>query len=271
MSDLPDPTLRPLSTRGDYEACVRLQRETWGNGFSDVVPATILMVSQRVGGVSGGAFDADGRLVGFIFGISGVRDGELAHWSDMLAVRPEWRGHGLGRRLKSFQRDTLLGLGIRRAYWSYDPLVARNANLNLNGLGAMVVEHVVDMYGETGSMLHTGLDTDRLLVEWRLDSARVEGALAGRPPTVLEPGPDTPLVERDTPPDTLPMTPWLGIAIPSDIQAVKRDMPAAARDWQRVVRHAFQTYLTGGYRVAGFEPPADGPVGRYILTTEGSP
>ena len=67
--------IRSFDSRADYDACVRLQRETWGEDFVDVVPATILMVSQRVGGVSAGAFDADGRLIGFVFGISGIRDG----------------------------------------------------------------------------------------------------------------------------------------------------------------------------------------------------
>jgi predicted GNAT superfamily acetyltransferase len=270
MTDVSQLTLRALDTRADYQACVRLQRDTWGDDFTDVVPATILMVSQRVGGISGGAFNADGRLVGFVFGVSGVRDGALSHWSDMLAVPPELRGQGLGKRLKAYQRDALLALGIRRAHWSYDPLVARNANLNLNGLGAVVVDYVVNMYGDTGSTLHIGLDTDRLVVEWRLDSPGVENALANCPAGVPAPA-ETPVVDRDTPLDALPRSPWLRVTVPADIAPLKRDAPDEARVCQRVVRHAFQTYLAEGYRVAGFEPPKGGPVGCYILTNEREP
>ena len=274
----PPPIIRPFASRPDYDACVRLQRETWGEDFVDVVPATILMVSQRVGGVSAGAFDADGRLLGFVFGISGIRGGELVHWSDMLAVRPEARGTGLGKRLKHFQRRQLLERGIRRMLWTYDPLVARNANLNLNGLGARPVEYVADMYGDTRSALHAGLDTDRLIVEWRLDEAGPAGtepeAGNGSPGSMpgLE-GPGTaagaaPIVDaewlrRERP---LPTGPRVRVAAPADIDGLKASDPACARAWQQAQRRAFTWYLANGYRVSGFEHrPAPGD-SHYLVT-----
>ena len=263
-----DVQLRPLASRADYDACVRLQRETWGEDFADVVPATILMVCQRVGGVSAGAFDAEGRLLGFVFGISGIRDGELVHWSDMLAVRPEARGAGLGRRLKHFQRDQLLERGIRRMLWTYDPLVARNANLNLDRLGARPVEYVVNMYGDTGSSLHAGLDTDRFVVEWRLDQQAPVGteAAATPAPTGSEPeleGAGTAAVvdpdwyARERP---LPTDPCVRVAAPADIDGLKATDPACARAWRLTQRRAFTWYLANGYRVSGFDhrqAPAD--------------
>lgn len=263
----PDVTIRPLDSRGDYDACVRLQREVWGEDFVDVVPATILMVSQRVGGVAAGAFDADGRLLGFVFGISGLRDGEPVHWSDMLAVRPEARGAGLGKRLKHFQRGQLLERGVRRMLWTYDPLVARNANLNLNGLGAAPVEYVVDMYGDTHSTLHAGLATDRFVVEWRLDAPR-EAAAVGTPggegladprgggESVPIVGPDAAGSDAGDPPPAAVVR----VAVPADVDAVKAADPARARAWRRAQRRAFTWYLANGYRVAGFEhrpAPAD--------------
>ena len=203
MTDPSTLTLRRLDTREDYEACVRLQRDIWGPDFLDVVPATILMVSQKVGGVNAGAFDTNGRLLGFVFGISGVRNGELAHWSDMLAVRRDTRGAGVGKRLKLLQRDLLLNDGITVAYWTYDPLVARNANLNLNSLGALPVEYVANMYGETQSGLHAGLDTDRFVVVWRLDDPRVEQTLndggTKPPPAAIHAPSSIPTRSRETP------------------------------------------------------------------------
>lgn len=267
-----DATIRPFDSRGDYDACVRLQREVWGADFADVVPATILMVSQRVGGVAAGAFDADGRLLGFVFGISGLRGGEPVHWSDMLAVRRAARGAGLGKRLKRFQRERLLERGVRRMLWTYDPLVARNANLNLNGLGAAPVEYVVDMYGDTRSTLHAGLETDRFVVEWRLDAPRgAAGTPASEPPAdgprgvgegVPTVGPDPVGTDGGDPPPAARVR----VAVPADVEALKAADPARARAWRRAQRRAFTWYLANGYRVAGFEhrpAPADS---HYVVT-----
>ena len=267
--------LRPLETRQECLTCVSLQREIWGQDFVDVVPATILMVSQRVGGVAGGAFDTKDRLIGFVFGISGAANGMLAHWSHMLAVRPEARRIGLGRRLKLYQRTQLLERGIRVAAWSYDPLMTANASFNLNALGACPTEYVDDMYGDTGSTLHGGLDTDRLIVKWQLDDPRVARRISGehrialpdaatQAPVVLSPDPaDSGATDR-----SLPTGDWVRIAVPADIGSLKATDPEAARRWQRSVREAFHIYLKNGYRVVGFcegheaEPPA------YALTTE---
>src|SRR5205085_8897976 len=135
-------------------------RETWGALFADTVPASILKISQRMGGIASGAFDAEGTLLGFVYGITGVENGDVVHWSDMLAVRPEAQNLGLGRRLKEHQRDAMKLIGARVIYWTYDPLVARNAHLNFNVFGVRVVDYVRDMYGvDTGSDLHRGIGT----------------------------------------------------------------------------------------------------------------
>src|SRR5437667_12360654 len=101
------------------------------------------------------------------------------HWSHMLAVRERARDAGLGIRLKLYQRELLLKNGVDTARWTFDPLVAKNAHINLNRLGAVVVEHVENMYGESNSTLHAGLGTDRFVVEWRLADKRVARVIAG--------------------------------------------------------------------------------------------
>ena len=271
-------TLRPVETLQDCLACVSLQREIWGQDFIDVVPATILMVTQRVGGVAVGAFDTTRGLIGFVFGISGVTDGVLAHWSNMLGVRSDARRLGLGRRLKLHQRARLLELGIRVAHWSYDPLVARNASFNLNALGACPAEYVVDMYGDTGSALHRGLDTDRVIVRWQLDDPDVERRVTGeRPNRVPDTASEPPIVIPPESDDagggyaTYPTADVVRIAVPADIESLKTTDPGEARRWQRAVREAFHSYLKHGYRVVGFYEATQTAPPAYVLTTRRIP
>jgi predicted GNAT superfamily acetyltransferase len=269
-------TFRELRTHAEYVECVAIQKETWGAAFSDVVPPSILKVSQEVGGITAGAFTPDGRMVGFIYGITGFRDGKRAHWSDMLAVRNDLRDGGLGRRLKWYQRGLLLKRGVNTMFWTFDPLVARNAHLNLNRLGAEIHEYVPDYYGpETDSDLHRGLGTDRFVVVWRLGSPRTLRARAGKPVTDYRRAAAAPVVntfevsgvgiipeERE-----LPKAPIVRIEVPIDIQDVKRDDPGIAWQWRTVTRRAFAHYLGKGYRVDGLYRDADGRA-FYVLATE---
>ena len=121
--------IRDFSSHADRAQCVALQELTWGAGFTEKVPAAMLLVAQKLGGVVAGAFDDAGVMQGFVFGVTGLKDGRLVHWSDMLAVRPEAQGTHLGERLKEYQRDKCRSLGIEVMYWTFDPLVARNALL----------------------------------------------------------------------------------------------------------------------------------------------
>jgi predicted GNAT superfamily acetyltransferase len=263
--------LRPLRSQADYAACVRMQEEVWGDGYGELVPPIILQIAQKVGGVAAGAFDASGQMLGFVFGISGVERGRLVHWSHILAVQPGLRDSGLGRRLKEYQRDQLVPLGVERIYWTFDPLVARNAHLNLNRLGAEVVEYVVDMYGSTGSALHA-LGTDRLVVAWRIGEADNGGL--GRPEVVGEPA-EAPLVNLDSAGEPvsasapLPTGPVVRIAVPSDLERILREAPELARRWQVTVQRSFLHYLGAGYRVSGFDRAGEAGRCYYLLAAPG--
>jgi predicted GNAT superfamily acetyltransferase len=260
--------LRAFASRSDYDQAVTLQRDTWGQDFTECVPASILQISQKVGGVAAGAFDAANRLIGFVYGISGLRDGRPAHWSHMLAVYPEYRGRRLGTRLKALQRDLLLAEGIDVAYWTYDPLIAGNAHLNINLLGALPIEYVPDMYGSnTGSDLHSGLGTDRFVVEWNLADPGVESILHGKALEELATDLDGPVIDADTGHEPRPATPAVRVAIPLDIQAVKHADLNRALTWRTVTREAFLWYLQGGYRVVGFQRDRPSDRGYYYLST----
>lgn len=248
------PTVRRVQTLAEYHECVAIQRETWGADFNEFVSATILQLAQKLGGVVAGAFASDGRMLGFVFGMTGIVDGRLVHWSDMLAVRPEARGDRLGERLKHYQRGLARATGAQAMYWTFDPLVARNAHLNLARLGARVVEYVPNMYGDsTGSPLHGALPTDRLVVEWDLSAS--DGASGAR---VAGDG-----VPRDgVAPDSVPSDGDLRIPIPPDVQAVAPDVRAA---WRATTRDAFLISLGRGYVVRSFHRGTDGVLPYYAL------
>jgi chorismate synthase len=265
-----DIVIRPLSTREEMQACVELQRDTWGRSFTDAIPVTMLQIAQKVGGVAAGAFSGS-QLVGFVFGITGVRGGEIVHWSDMLAVRPEVQSRGIGRRLKQFQRMAVAAVGAREILWTYDPLVARNAHLNFNVFGVRVLEYVEDMYGQTGSDLHDGLGTDRLIVGWPVADdelgARRRATGAARSDGRFERAPITGDAGRPDPrSDAAYDGNAVRVAVPSDIHAVLRTDPRAAAEWRRTTRIAFQCAFAGGYQVVGFSLAPDDDRGYYLLS-----
>jgi len=235
--------IRPLTTNADYEACVALQRLTWGDDFRELVPPAMLQVTQKMGGIAAGAFVGD-RLVGFVYGMTGVRDRAIAHWSHMLAVEPGLRDRGVGRALKAYQRECLRAAGIHRMYWTFDPLVARNAHLNLHRLGARVVEYVRDMYGENPmSRTDSVIGSDRFVVVWDLDD--------GTPPGPLDGPADGPTIASAH--DPLPDVPIVFVTIPEDVQDLKQHDPDTALAWRTATRRAFHHYLSRGYLVTDFE------------------
>jgi predicted GNAT superfamily acetyltransferase len=258
--------IRRVEAQAEYDECVRIQDETWGAGFSERVPGAILKVAQYLGGVTAAAFvdqDREERMLGFVFGMTGIRDGLLVHWSDMLAVRPEARNRGIGRRLKLYQRSLVVELGVRQMLWTFDPLVSRNAHLNLNCLGARVTEYVPDMYGaDTGSALHEGIGTDRFVVAWDLTAERVPsgrvGSGAGESGTAGQRGSGT--VEKLPKKNAAEIV----VEIPEDIQDLIATESGTARVWRDSTRAAFLRHLADGYSVTGFHR-ADGR-GYYRLT-----
>lgn len=268
--------IRPFSSLAEYEACAEFQEEIWGRGFNERVSAAILMVANKIGGLAAGAYDQGGELLGFVFGLTGIRNGELVHWSDMLAVRQDYRDQGLGTALKAYQREVLGARGVRIMHWTFDPLQSRNAYVNFAKLGITSSEFVPDMYGDTGSPLH-GTGTDRLIATWVMDSERTKARLAGEGSPRIEdlnpapvealsasmegacPVPGTVLLELDHPNVLL--------AVPREIDPILAETPAVAAAWRKASRAAFETYLARGYQVREIFPGH--AVSHYLLTSGG--
>jgi predicted GNAT superfamily acetyltransferase len=262
--------IRSVSSHEELRACVELQIDIWGESFTDLVPASILKVAQRIGGVTAGAFDRAGTLIGFVFGLTGVEQGRVVHWSDMLAVRPDGRNLGLGRKLKEYQRDMVRSMGGEVIYWTFDPLIARNAHINFNRLGVRVAEYAENMYGVTESALHGGLPTDRLVVAWSTDDGDTAGRLAEAQRALASSDcREAPVATdewiRDV--EDASILPYcIRVPIPRDGETMLLEDPQRALRWRTSARHAIRWGLEHSYTIDAVLAEEGDAQAYYLMT-----
>ena len=266
--------VRPARDRRDYDACVQLQREVWGLSDLEITSAIQLTATVHAGGLLLVADSPGDGVLGFCYAFAALREAEGHLHSDMLAVKPAARGLGVGLRLKWAQRDEALRRGLRLVTWTFDPMRAPNARLNLNRLGAFAREFLPDFYGTTSSALHHGLATHRLLARWELDHPRVVRRKAGEaedPPELASRPALHGVAWRGglpvpSPPRLDPEGPELLLDIPADWDAVCAADAGLAQEWQQVVRRAFESAFAHGYAAAGFvSTREEKPRAAYVL------
>ena len=252
-------SIRDFEQFSDYDACERLQVEVWRVPPSEAVPAIHLVALHHFGGVCVGAFDGD-RMVGFVYGFTAIVQGSVFHHSHMLAVLSGYRGEGLGEKLKWAQRERVRRQGLALINWTFDPLQAPNANLNINRLRAIARKYRVNLYGRSDSWLHGGIPTDRFEAEWPLESPSVIDAERSDYPdwTGWE---DLPRVNSTVPSASgLLMNsneelrldlaePIVLVEIPSRITDVMSKDKELALGWRLTTRRIFQVYFERGYVV----------------------
>jgi predicted GNAT superfamily acetyltransferase len=164
----------------------------------------------------------------------------------MLAVRQDHRDHGLGRRIKLFQRDDALARGFELMEWTFDPLEIKNAYLNIEKLGAITRRYNINQYGITSSPLQGGLPTDRLVAEWWMRSKRVEAVLGRASKPVFQ------TLEE--------------ISVPAEIYEWKASAQCKHRalEVQERNRERFLQAFAAGLAVLGYERDSAGN-GRFLL------
>ncbi len=249
--------IRPLESQADYRACVALQNKIWGAGFGELTSPSILKIAAKIGGIAAGAFDSGGRLAGFVFGLTGILDDRQVHWSHMLAVDPQRRDQGLGRQLKLYQREVVLAAGVEVMVWTYDPLVARNAHLNINRLGVRISEYQADFYdNDPADTAAAGIGMDRFIVVWDL-ADQILGSRVTPPADFDEIPCVSPAPSGGPEQVILPDAARLRVEIPVDIVAVQARSLEEAGRWRTITRRAFLHYLAQGYKVSGFHSTGD--------------
>lgn len=241
--------IRECVTLEQLAECVELQREVFALPDVELSPVRHFVVTKNAGGFTLGAYDGD-RLAGFVLSVPAFLRGEHAFYSHMTGVRPEYQSHGIGAKLKWAQRNRALGEGVKYIKWTFEPIKARNAQFNLEKLGATVNEFAINFYGtDYGTAPETagkkiGLVSDRLFAEWDLESEKVRSLAAGEN-------------------YVMPSEPAAEVTIINDWAALVEGDPAAALEFQLRVRHDFEAAFASGLVGRAFRRDSDHPA--YLL------
>ena len=229
-------SLRQLDGVDDGDAVNDVIERTWGGQHLD---REIVRALGFSGNTVLGA-DAEGRLVGFALGWAGV-DGDGLHvHSHMLATVPDARRRGVGYALKLAQRAHALSQGIVSMRWTFDPMVTRNAWLNLGKLGAVADRFYPDFYGAMADAINAGERSDRLVIRWDLD----------REPGPRDPGADAVMIE-----------------VPPDHERLRVDDPSAAAARRAEVADRIRAAMGEGRHALAFDRDASA----YLFAHEEAP
>ena len=197
--------------------------QTWSKDAGTEITSNLLQAMVHNGAYLSGAF-VNGKIVAASFGFAAIYP-ELHLHSHMTAVLPGNQDNEIGYKLKMHQKNWAKENGFSSVTWTFDPLVARNANFNINKLKAEVVDYYPNFYGSMEDELNAGDDSDRLFVKLDTNSR----------------------FSNETKKNDVQL-----IAIPKDIVAIRKNNLNEAREVRQNVRRKFQELLIAGYKVIGF-------------------
>lgn len=252
--------IRTLHSAEEMSAAVDLQRVYWGDNMADLVPDHMLLSISRYGGHIHAAYDGD-KMVGLLMGFLGAdidpRDeadapSQLYVMSKRMVVLPEYRGQKIGEHLKQAQRQFAKQHNIQLVLWTFDPLLSRNAYLNLGKLGAIGQKYEKDYFGTSAN--NPVLSADRLQVNWWVNH------LSLNKPTSINFA-NTPIVNSVSlseeglliPNDfNLPDSEIVRLEIPMEFVPLERLNPDLGQKWRDFIRYAFPELLSAGYLATDF-------------------
>jgi predicted GNAT superfamily acetyltransferase len=245
-----------LTDPDDADRVRSIVDRVWG---AQTPPRELITAMQLAGSVLLGA-ERDGELVGFVWGFLGLAGGLHVH-SHMLGVLPEGQSRGVGYALKLAQRAMCLDQGITEVRWTSDPLVARNARLNLVKLGAQATRFLPEFYGEMTDRLNREDRSDRFEVGWALEAGRTVQALAGRPREAV--ATEALLVAEGDPAEPRPRRtsvepgPGVSVAVPRDYLGLKARRPDLAAEWRSATSEPFRRCFAAGLVAAWLTSDAE--------------
>ena len=220
--------VRKLDNLQDQDSTCKIFDITWSLDAGTEITPNLLQAMVHSGSYLSGAF-IENKIVGAAFAFPAINNGLHLH-SHMTAVLPEYRDKGVGYALKIDQWNWAKKQKYSHLSWTFDPLVRRNAKLNIVKLGVDISAYYPNFYGDMPDALNAGDESDRLMVSWCTD---VDAPKARE------------LITNPEPSDIL-------IEIPEDIVAMRSKNQNESMKWRRQVREQFLQAFNQGGQIIGF-------------------
>ena len=220
--------VRELKSLQDQDSGRKIFDLTWAMDAGTEITPNLLQAMVHSGAYLSGAF-IDNKIVGAAFAFPATNNGLHLH-SHMTAVLDEFRDKGVGYALKIDQWNWAKKHKYSHLSWTFDPLVRRNAKLNIVKLGVDISSYYPNFYGAMPDALNAGDESDRLMVSWSTDIDEPKAR-----ELITHPKPDDILIE-----------------IPEDIVAIRSKNQSESMKWRRQVRDQFLAAFEKNSKVIGF-------------------
>ena len=201
--------------------------KTWAMELGTEITPNLLQAMVHSGSYLTGAFIGE-KCVGAAFAFPATNGGLHLH-SHMTAVLDDYRDQGIGYALKIDQWQWAKKNNYKQITWTFDPLVARNARLNLIKLGVDISAYYPNFYGDMPDVLNAGDESDRVMASWK-----VYGEQPLEKSIIINPNSSDILIK-----------------IPDDIIDIRKRNFAESLKWRLRVREQFIEVLAKGGRVIG--------------------
>ena len=244
MADVTQLIIRRLHGVDELEDARRVCDAVWPSTVGGTeITQNLITAMEHAGGYIAAAYlpEAPHKPVGAVVSFLGRHKDAYGQWhmhlhSHMTAVLETVRDKSIGTALKRDQRAWALENEIETITWTFDPLVRRNARLNIIKLGADVSEYLVNFYGAMQDQLNHGDESDRMMASWVVDSERARTAAAGHLHALSEIPSGARVVE-----------------LPHDIVALRTADMKSAREWRVRVREQVLTAMDDGMQLIGLD------------------
>jgi predicted GNAT superfamily acetyltransferase len=223
-----DFTCKELKDSIEINSARKIFDLTWAMDAGTEITPNLLQAMVHSGSYLSGAF-IENKIVGAAFAFPATNNGLHLH-SHMTAVLDEYRDKGAGYALKIDQWNWAKKHKYSHLSWTFDPLVRRNAKLNIVKLGVDISAYYPNFYGAMPDALNAGDESDRLMVSWSTDIDELKAR-----ELITHPKPDDILIE-----------------IPEDIVVIRSKNQSESMKWRRQVREQFLAAFGKNGKVVGF-------------------